>query len=132
MLVVAPLPRHIVGSESGCLLVQVPSESPAPLSLPPPPVVPGPSDRDHPIAAVAVSCPNECSYHGRCVSMSRAAIDARHTNQLAYYEALWDKSMIFGCQCDVGWEGYDCSLRQVTTRTAQLGNCPPLVCLPLA
>ena len=40
-------------------------------------------------------------------------MDARHTNQLASYESVWDKSMIFGCQCDVGWEGFDCSLRQV-------------------
>jgi hypothetical protein len=25
---------------------------------------------------------------------------------------LWDHDMIYGCLCDEGWTGYDCSLRK--------------------
>ncbi len=62
---------------------------------------------------VAVSCRNDCNFHGRCVSMNRLAIDAQHSTQQAFYSVLWDAHMIHGCQCDLGFEGHDCTLRQV-------------------
>lgn len=67
------------------------------------------------LACSRMVCKNECSYHGRCVSMERAAVDAQFTIQTGTYSNYgnnWDYSMIYGCQCDVGFEGYDCSLRQ--------------------
>ncbi len=27
------------------------------------------------------------------------------------YGMNWDANMIYGCECDVGFSGYDCSLR---------------------
>ena len=61
---------------------------------------------------VAVSCRGECSYHGHCVSMERHARNVQNTIQLASYTKVWDHDKIHGCECDVGFEGYDCSLRQ--------------------
>lgn len=40
---------------------------------------------------------------------------------------VWDADMIHGCDCDIGWEGADCSLRTVrTTRDSKSCRPPPL------
>ena len=66
-----------------------------------------------------VVCKHECSYHGKCVSMSRNAVDMQLTTEAASYFTNWDAELIYGCQCDVGYEGYDCSLRQVMAQPAK-------------
>lgn len=42
-----------------------------------------------------------------------------HANSALYnsytYTSIWDADMIFGCVCDNGYEGYDCSLRSCPT-----------------
>lgn len=40
---------------------------------------------------------------------------------------VWDADMIHGCDCDIGWEGADCSLRTVsTTENSKSCRPPPL------
>ncbi|CAM9369942.1 unnamed protein product [Phaeothamnion confervicola] len=53
-----------------------------------------------------------CSEHGRCTSMREAAEQVDYRN--FFYEGTydgWDADMIFGCACDPGYTGYDCSQR---------------------
>ena len=61
-----------------------------------------------------------CSGHGSCLSMRELAL--HHENAggsplpIAYGSdpngaATWDADRIFGCLCDDGFEGFDCSLR---------------------
>eukprot|EP01041_Mallomonas_annulata_P002290 gene2290-4453_t len=57
-------------------------------------------------------CPNSCSNHGACISLREAAAgyDGWSLNHTTKY-SLWDADIIYGCQCDPGWIGYDCSER---------------------
>jgi hypothetical protein len=63
----------------------------------------------------SVRCPTnsagvECNGRGRCVSMKEAAAEADYVN--FFYNSKytqWDADMIFGCACDEGYTGYDCS-----------------------
>ena len=62
-------------------------------------------------ACQRVSCPGYpddlCSGHGVCASIKQTAmLDFNNT-----YD-LWDKNTIYGCICDDGYSGGDCSLRQ--------------------
>lgn len=62
------------------------------------------------VACERMSCPT-CT-NGRCVSMREAAALQDNTNffvDTTY--AVWDADKIFGCQCDNGFSGYDCSQR---------------------
>lgn len=68
-----------------------------------------------------MSCPGapKCNGHGACFSMDQLA---EHTtdngvataftygNRPNYYKT-WDYNKVFGCKCDDGFTGYDCSLR---------------------
>ncbi|EQC31457.1 hypothetical protein SDRG_11055 [Saprolegnia diclina VS20] len=56
-------------------------------------------------ACEKLDCPNDCSGHGSCFSMADAAM----LNGATY--TLWDANSIYGCRCDPGYTGYDCSLR---------------------
>lgn len=76
-------------------------------------------------------CPNACSGHGTCRSNKDFALDfseaifkqqkqnAATTNFydyfLAQYNDAWDSDMNFGCLCDIGYRGADCSLIECPT-----------------
>jgi len=57
-------------------------------------------------ACQRASCPNQCSGHGTCESIRELA-EKDHGN---IYE-LWDRDATYGCDCDPGYYGADCSLR---------------------
>eukprot|EP00904_Undaria_pinnatifida_P009613 jgi/Undpi1/5782/HiC_scaffold_2.g01056.m1 len=63
-------------------------------------------------ACERMACPNDCSGNGQCLSMAEAAVasDGYRLTRVASYDG-WDADMIYGCICDEGYEGYDCSLR---------------------
>eukprot|EP00596_Hydrurales_sp_CCMP1899_P008395 CAMPEP_0119044726 /NCGR_PEP_ID=MMETSP1177-20130426/33973_1 /TAXON_ID=2985 /ORGANISM="Ochromonas sp, Strain CCMP1899" /LENGTH=632 /DNA_ID=CAMNT_0007015301 /DNA_START=493 /DNA_END=2391 /DNA_ORIENTATION=+ len=71
-----------------------------------------------------MSCPDNglglggCSGHGRCMDMKELALSATNNGDKAAYtygedpnnRLTWDGGRIFGCLCDTGFHGYDCSL----------------------
>lgn len=65
-------------------------------------------------ATPAVRCPGTptCSGNGKCMSLREAAsvIDGVSLRRHVRYD-LWDADRIFGCACDSGFTGYDCSQR---------------------
>ncbi|KAH9121742.1 hypothetical protein LEN26_010537 [Aphanomyces euteiches] len=69
------------------------------------------------IACDKLMCPNACSRNGQCLSMAQLALQ-RSPNEFTY-STIWDANMIYGCLCDPGSEGVDCSLR-----TCSLGDDP--------
>eukprot|EP00617_Octactis_speculum_P024944 CAMPEP_0185768946 /NCGR_PEP_ID=MMETSP1174-20130828/53165_1 /TAXON_ID=35687 /ORGANISM="Dictyocha speculum, Strain CCMP1381" /LENGTH=665 /DNA_ID=CAMNT_0028453853 /DNA_START=292 /DNA_END=2289 /DNA_ORIENTATION=+ len=74
------------------------------------------------------TCPNSCNARGRCISMDYLAsikdsglgrdtmestpdeITDDENSLLYVYDEIWDADMMFGCKCDVGFFGPDCSL----------------------
>jgi hypothetical protein len=62
------------------------------------------------VSCQRASCPgypNSCSGHGVCKSISQLATADNHN----VYK-LWDKDVTMGCDCDHGYYGPDCSLRE--------------------
>ena len=56
-------------------------------------------------ACERLSCPNGCGGHGTCTSLESLA-----HHELLLYNVNWDHDKIYGCRCDAGFTGYDCSL----------------------
>jgi len=69
-------------------------------------------------ACTRTSCPNSCSGHGVCLETYRIAADFGLT-----YEKAWDSSKHFGCKCDVGFRGPDCSLQECPSDYDPLNGC---------
>ena len=63
------------------------------------------------IACERTRCKNDCSHRGKCISMRFLADSTRNHESLQYSYQLWDADKLYGCQCDLGYAGYDCSLR---------------------
>jgi len=55
-------------------------------------------------ACQRASCPNDCSGHGTCETISELAFD-----EFENIYALWDKDATMGCKCDSGYNAADCS-----------------------
>lgn len=58
------------------------------------------------VACQRASCPNSCSGHGVCQTISQLAEGAYGVPY-----KLWDKKSTMGCKCDAGYSGPDCSQR---------------------
>ncbi len=56
-------------------------------------------------------CKNTCCSTGQWVSVSHLAQTTRNHESRQYTYNLWDADKIYGCICDLGFTGYDCSLR---------------------
>ena len=64
------------------------------------------------IACEILSCPNNCNQHGRCTLLSDSATGDDDLNlHVTTTYSYWDADRIYGCLCDEGFAGYDCSLR---------------------
>ena len=65
-------------------------------------------------------CPNACSGHGICQALSQFADDVANVVTLINslngktitYDKAWDNDKSFGCKCDAGFRGADCSLAE--------------------
>lgn len=72
------------------------------------------------------TCPNDCSGHGTCQSLKKFARDyvPYDINQdvTAEYDDAWDAEYNYGCKCDDGFRGPDCSLIECPSTVDPLGG----------
>merc|ERR1711988_1330937 len=72
------------------------------------------------------ACPNECSGHGVCQSLEKFANDYKpyDTTQdvTAEYDTSWDAKYQYGCKCDDGFRGPDCSEIECPSTSDPLGG----------
>ena len=71
------------------------------------------------VACERTVCPNNCSGNGFCFTQQQIAKDALPTQA---YTAAWDATKHVGCECDAGYRGADCSLRECPTGTDVMGG----------
>mmetsp|Transcript_30762 Transcript_30762/g.31311 ORF Transcript_30762/g.31311 Transcript_30762/m.31311 type:complete len:346 (+) Transcript_30762:128-1165(+) len=61
-------------------------------------------------ACERLTCENDCSHNGRCMSLERKAADTRDSLSRSFkYNKVWDAQKIYGCVCDNTNKAYDCS-----------------------
>jgi hypothetical protein len=58
-------------------------------------------------ACQRTSCPNDCNGQGTCMPNTLFASDAG-----VRYSGAWDSGKHYGCKCDLGFRGSDCSLKE--------------------
>lgn len=98
------------------------------------------------LACERTVCENDCSGHGQCQSniafskdaslkraYTRTALTEGQTTALAMQEdpqqvdprktylAAWDSGSHFGCKCDLGYRGEDCSMKECPSSSDPLG-----------
>jgi hypothetical protein len=61
-------------------------------------------------------CPNYCSERGQCYSARQLAENADRS-----YNEAWDADKNFGCVCDLGFRGPDCSERECPSGKDPMG-----------
>ncbi|GBG33027.1 Tenascin [Hondaea fermentalgiana] len=79
-----------------------------------------------------MSCPNDCSGHGRCKTLHEIAkLRSENTNWSPFtefdyasvvYDSAWDAHKVQGCECDEGFKGADCSLVECPSGTDPMGG----------
>ena len=62
-------------------------------------------------ACERTKCHLNCNYHGQCVSMRHLAETTRNHESKQYTYSNWDADKLYGCVCDLGYAGFDCSLQ---------------------
>jgi len=63
------------------------------------------------VACERTSCSRNCNGNGKCMSYKQYASTSQNGDSLKYkYDSVWDAEKIYGCVCDFGYSGYDCSL----------------------
>ena len=70
-------------------------------------------------ACTRAVCPNGCSGHGTCIEAYRMQSDYGSLS----YTMPWDAKKNFGCKCDVGFRGPDCSLQECPSDYDPLNGC---------
>ena len=80
------------------------------------------------------ACPNDCSGHGVCQSQEKFARDYTPVVTMdnpqndpkydvtAEYDTAWDAKYTYGCKCDDGFRGPDCSLIECPSQNDVLGG----------
>ena len=64
------------------------------------------------IACERTLCPNNCRGNGQCMSYSDYASNTLNSDSKAFeYISIWDAKKLYGCVCDFGYSGFDCSLK---------------------
>jgi hypothetical protein len=66
-------------------------------------------------------CPGACSGHGKCQSNIEFAQDAATTYDDIAYLSAWDSGLHYGCKCDIGFRGPDCSMKECPSGSDPLG-----------
>jgi hypothetical protein len=78
----------------------------------------------------AVECPNTCSGHGTCQAEARFVTDgnkaAGYSTATYKYSSAVDGKQQFGCKCDNGFRGADCSLSMCIPRRTCVGILLPI------
>ena len=84
-----------------------------------------------------MTCELDCNGHGACRSMKFHSDAQTPENGKTYYAYtnVWDANMIYGCACDVGYTGHDCSIRLCPTgddpmTTGQVDEVQIIQCVP--
>lgn len=68
------------------------------------------------IACERTMCSSDCNGNGKCMSYRDFGINAFNSMSEQYdYTSIWDADKIYGCFCDYGYSGYDCSLQMCVT-----------------
>ena len=72
------------------------------------------------------ACPNDCNGHGICQSLEKFAKDYVpfdiYEDITAEYDSAWDAKYSYGCKCDDGFRGPDCSLIECPSVDDALGG----------
>lgn len=74
------------------------------------------------------SCPNQCNGHGTCQSNIAFSVEAsvidvgsNYGKDVRYFGA-WDSGIHYGCKCNSGYRGADCSLKECPSSVDPLSS----------